>query len=249
MNTDHLPFRALSFDTRTQRSLIPARLKKLVAEFDVTHAGAITVSRRDGRVFVIDGQHRVRAAMERGLGDTKALCHVWSGLSLEEEAAKFLALNDVRSVSAIDKYEIGLVANDPACVGVRDILAKHGLRVAGRSGDGVVRCVSKALALYDRDPALLDSVCLVLTESWGTRQAAFEQLLVAGLGTVCDRYNGEMDHAVLVKKLAKYRGGPAALEGDARGLADYKPISVTRAVAEIVVDTYNRGRRAGLSPL
>lgn len=249
-STDHLPFRNLVFDDRVQRAVVPARVKKLISEWRLLDVGAVTVSVRDAKFIVIDGQHRVRAAMELGLGDTKVLCHVYRGLSLEEEARKFLALNDSRMVSAFDKYKIGLVALDPYCIGVHDIVTSHGLQISHGSADGTVRCVTKALSLYRLDPELLDQVCSVIKEAWGTRAAAFEQIVFSAMGLVLNRYNGELDTPAATKKWAGYRGGPAALAGDARGLADYKPITVTRAAAEILVDTYNKGRRSGvLSPL
>lgn len=248
-SVDHLPFRSLAFDERTQRAFIPARVKALIEKpWSLGDVGALTVSIRDGKAYVIDGQHRVRAAIELGLGDTKVLCHVYRSLTLEEEARKFLALNDARTVSPIDRYRVGLTALDPICVGVRDTLAAHGLEIISGSRDGGVRCIAKALALYERDPDLLDSVCRVIVEAWGTRAAAFEQVVFAAMGTVLGRYNGDLDRGTLSKKLANYRGGPAALAGDARGLADYRPISVTRAAAEIMVETYNRGRRNGSLP-
>lgn len=248
--TDHKPFGALKVNERVQRATIPARVKKLVREWNLLHVGAITVSIRDGAAWIIDGQHRWRAAMDLGLGDTHVLCHVYRGLTEKLEAELFLALNDSRAVAPIDKYQVGLVAEDPVCVGVRDTLARYNLRVGSGGSDGSVRCVSKLIDIYSRDSALLDDVCNVLVESWGTRAAALEQVVVAGLGLVLGRYNGELDRSALTKKLAGYRGGPAALAGDARGLSDYKPISVTRAAAEIMVETYNKGRRNGqLSPL
>lgn len=245
-STDQLPFAVLVFDARYQRSLSHAKVKKLIANWRLEDVGAITVSiRADRKAYVIDGMHRVRAAHDLGLSSTKVLCHVYRGLTLEEEARKFLALNDAKVVSAIDKYKAGLVAGNPDCVGVHDTFAKYGLRVSNAPADGVVRCVSKALALYARDPALLGGVCAILTEAWGTRSAALEQIVFTAMGSVCDRYNGEMDKSVMVRKLAGYRGGPAALVGDARGLSDYKPIGVARAASEIIVDNYNKGRRTG----
>lgn len=248
-SVDHLPFRALIVDHRYQRSVIPARVRHLTATWVLERVGAITVSiRADGKAYVVDGQHRVLAAMELGLGDTKVLCHVYRGLTIEQEAALFLSANDARPVTPIDRFKAGLVAGDPVCKGVQKTLKKYGLHVSSSPADGAVRCVSKAIALYERDPELLDAVCAVLTESWGSRAAALEQVVFAATGMVVDRYNGEIDRSTLVKKLSGYRGGPSALAGDARGLADYKPISVTRAAAEIMVDTYNKGKRVGQVP-
>lgn len=130
---------------------------------------------------------------------------------------------------------------------MRDTLAAHGLvvRQSHDRGDGCVRCIGEVIKLYERDPDLLAGVCATATEAWGTRSAGLERIPIAGLGVVLGRFNGEVDRGVLANKLAKYRGGPAALAGNARGLADYKPITVTRAAAEIMVGTYNRGRRSG----
>ena len=249
--TDHLPFSVLAFDPNYQRQHIPARVKALKAKWKDDAVGAITVSvRTDGKAYVIDGQHRVRAAMELGKGQQKALCHVYTCLTVEEEARKFLELNDVRAVSPFDRYHAGIAAGDPTFVGIRDTLAEFGLHIGGGSGNGVVRCVNKVVALYERDPESLRGVCAVLTGAWGTRGAAFEQVVFTAAGQIVTRYNGELDRGRLVKKLAGYRGGPGALIGDARGLADYKPISVTRAAAEIIVDTYNKGaRKQPLPPL
>jgi len=248
---DHLPFSSLAFDDRYQRAMMPARVHALMGRWKLEDVGAITVNIRGGKPYVIDGQHRVRAAMELGLGDTKVLCHVYTGLTVEDEAHKFLALNDARSVTPLDRYRAGLVAKDPVAIGIRDILAKHGLVIGNASPKGgVLRCVSKAVMFYGRDPDLLDRICAVLVEAWGTRSSAVEQVVFTAAGIVLDRYNGEIDQSLLVRKLAKYRGGPAALMGDARGWSDVKPISVTRAAAEIMVDVYNRGKRSGqLSPL
>lgn len=244
--TDWLPFGALTLDERYQRSFIPAKVKKLAATWRDDLVGVITVSiRADGKAYVIDGQHRTRAAMERGFRDTKAFCRVWRGLSLEEEAYRFLGLNDANKITATDRYKAGLVARDATCLGVQATLAKHNLAISDAKTDGYIRCVTEVFKIYERAPDLLDEVLSVLTEAWGTRLAALERIPVASMGTLLGRYNGEVDRPALVKKLSKYRGGPAALVGDARGLADYKPISITRAAAEIMRDTYNRGRRTG----
>lgn len=246
--TDHLPFGSLRCNSRVQRATIPARVKKLEREWNLNKVGAITVSVHDRAAWIIDGQHRWLAAMERGLGDTKAFCHVYRGLSEKDEAELFLALNDSRTVSSLDKYLVGIVAEDETCLGIRDTLAKHGLKIGTSNGD--VRCIAEAVSLYEKSPEMLDDVCATLTGAWGTRATALERVIVAGLGIVLGRYNGELDRSVLVTKLAKYRGGPGALCGDARGLTDYRPISVRRAAAEIIVDTYNKGRGSGrLAPL
>lgn len=247
---EHIPFNSLQYDDRVQREKpVQARVRKLRDQWDFDKVGTLRVSQRDdGSYWVIDGNHRRLAAIDGGYGSTKARCEVHRGLTLKNEAEQFLACNDVRPVTPLDKYRAGIEAENPTCIGVRDTLARHGLKAANTHADGSVACVGECLALYERDPDLLDAVCAVATEAWGTRAAALEKLVFGGLGMVLGRYNGELDHSTLATKLSKYRGGPSALSGDARGLTDYRPITVKRAVAEIVVDTYNKGRRAGALP-
>lgn len=245
---ESLPFGSLKINERAQRRLIPSFVRKLTDGWALGKVGVITVSIRDGVAYVVDGQHRVRAALTLGLHDTKVKCHVYRDLNPKQEAELFLSLNDSKTVSAYDRFAIGLVAGDPLCVDVRDTLAKYGLRISDQAGEGAVMCVEAVLGLASR--GTLDETCMVLVGAWGVRASAFERCIVGGLGTVLRHYNGELDRKSLITNLSGYRGGPAALRGDARGFADYKPMTITRAAAELIVDTYNKGRRANrLAPL
>lgn len=240
---EHLPLGSLRINERAQRRLIPSSVKKLAGGWDMGKVGVITVSIRNNTAYVVDGQHRVRAGLSLGLSDTKVKCHVFRDLSVAEEAEMFLALNDNKPVSAYDKFRVGLMAGDPLCRDVEATLSRYGLQISDQVKDGNVACVESVMRLARR--GLLDEACRVLVAAWGTRAVAFERVIVGGLGTVLGHFNGEVDRDAFSHKLASYRGGPAALRGDARGLADYKPISITRAAAELMVDQYNKGKRSG----
>ena len=75
--------------------------------------------------------------------------------------------------------------------------------------------------------------------------------LVAGIGEVFCRYEGEIDRAALIRKLSKFPGGATGLLGKAKGLHEYrKKLTIGRCVAILVIDVYNRGRqRDPLPPL
>lgn len=246
-----LPISALSIDPETQRDVIRARVKHLANPFNPALVGIFTVSVRDGvdgGNFVVDGQHRTLAARDAGYNDLRVPCDLKYGLSRADEAILFLGQNDSRPVSAIDKFRVGLLGGDPDCVGVQAVLNEFGLRVVLGHVDGGIACVDRLLAIYRRDPDLLRETLGIAINAWGTRSATTEQLVVSGLSTVLGRYNGELERPRLVNKLSKYRGGPAGLIGDARALSDIRPINKTRALAEIVVDTYNKGARSGSLP-
>lgn len=246
--TEMVPFRAMTVDRSYQRELSSGKVKKIEDAFDEKGLGALHLSLREEKYPIIDGQHRWAAAMNKGLGDMKVHCIVYRGLTRAEEAELFLILNDSKTMSAIDRYKAAVVAEDETALAIEKVLAHYGLRIAGSGAEGTVRCISKVEQVYKAGPAALERLFLILTEAWGTRPSAFEQVVVDGVGKVVTRYNGELDEASLVKKLATYRGGPAALAGDARGYADFRPIGVGRACAELIVDTYNKGKRSGALP-
>lgn len=241
-NIEWIPLNALKCDGRINRTLIKRRVSHLCTVFTLEGIGMLTVALRDDGYYIIDGQHRWAAAMALGLGDTKVKCIVYRDLTLAEEAKLFLLLSDSRSISAIDKFRIALIADEPWAVEINAILGEFGLRVSAGSADGTVQCIDILVKLQTRDPGLLRETLSIALAAWGQRNAATERTVLAGLSAVCARYNGEVDRGTLVKKLSKYPGGAAGIIANARGLSKIRPITVTAAAAQVVVDTYNKGR-------
>lgn len=242
VRVEHIPFGRLRIDPDVQRALMRAWVNRLNADWDLAKCGTLVVSQREDGFYIIDGQHRWAAALARGLGETKARCEVHQNLTREDEADLFLSENTQRPPTAFDKFRVGLNAHHPEKVAVARILAEYGMKIDRQGGDGHVTCPTEVLKLY-ADDSLRDTLSLVY-DTWGTRSAATEGLILGGVGEFVRRYNGDVNRGQLVKKLAKYRGGPGALIGDAKGYASIKPgLSARRAVAELVRDTYNRGRR------
>lgn len=203
--------------------------------------------RADGKRYAVDGQHRTLAGVKAGYGFTKAKCHVYRNLTLAEEARLFLVLNNNRAVGPYDKFIVGLTAEDPDALAVNATLKKHGLQPSRSGGDGYLKCVDRAMKLHDN--GLLDETLEIVTAAWGTRAGAVENQVLEGVSRVLDRYNGELDRAALVKKLSTHKGGPTALLGQARGLVALKSgMRVAGGVAEVIRDSYNKGRRAGALP-
>lgn len=251
-SVEWLPVRSLTCDSRVQRGLIGARVRHLEAQFDPDALGIFTVSIRGENgsceVHTIDGNHRREAAMRLGRGEMKVKCHIYRNLSLAEEAQMFLDLNDSRAVSPIDKFDKGLVAQNEECLAIQDVLNRFGLRVAAGQGNGTIACIDRARTLHRE--GLLEDVLRVSIGAWGVRSEAVEHVVLASLGLLMRAYGEDLDHKSLTARLAKYTGGPAGLIGNARALSGMKPISVTRAAAEIIRDAYNMRRRgAALPPL
>lgn len=237
---------ALTIDERVQRSVNHIRVRKIAGDLNLDGLGTITVSRRpNGSMVIIDGQHRVLALLESGLGDTVLSCEVFDGLDTRGEAVLFLVRNASQKPNPVDSYRLGLLAGDEECLAVQKIVDSAGLRVALQCGPGVIACVTTMRTLYRKAGAnALAPALRVPLAAWGTEATSVEAPIVAGIGAVFARYDGEIDRAALIRKLSKFPGGATGLLGKAKGLHEMrKSVSIGRCVAILVVDLYNRGRR------
>lgn len=254
---EYLRVDSLKIDAAVQRNLIPAWSRHLRDHLDLDDIGVFTVSRREDGDYIIDGQHRWWALMENNMGEWEVACDVRHDLTVDGdrgEAARFRGLNRSRKPSAWDDYRAGRTQGDPTVIAIDKIAERNRLTVALQAGEGFVSCVSSLRKVYTSGangsgPAALGFALYVAVQAWGAHSDAVDGHIVNGLGLIYLTYGEEIDRAALIRKLAKFRGGPAGLLGDAKGLRGRRPISVGKAVATIVLDVYNHGRRMQLPPL
>jgi hypothetical protein len=94
----------------------------------------LAVSRRpDGRLTIVDGQHRASAAKVRG--DIPHLpCVITSYASAGDEAAAFVALNQMRRpLNALDLFKAAIAAEDNEALLILDCMKRAGLSLAPHS--------------------------------------------------------------------------------------------------------------------
>lgn len=249
VRTIEIEVNKLRLHNRANRETIPARARKYEKEMNLDKLGRFSAWRDGRNLYVIDGQHRKLALEALGLGDWKVRADVYEGLTFEDACDLFLGLNDSMLVRPFDKFDKAAKAGYEPEVETSRIIREAGLQITGQSGDGKLNCVVAATDVWrlDRGDALARTLEWI-SESWGSTAVALEGNTLRGLGLVAARYNGELDDAVLVKKLAKFPGGPGALLGRAKAQKDIKGGTVARNVGQIVVDLYNKGRRTGQLP-
>lgn len=245
---------ALVFDRDYQRAIDPNRVRRLIEEFAATGLGTLTISMRpDGRRVVVDGQHRVAAVRTLGY-EGKLPCNQYIGLSLADEAAMFLLLNNTKQVQALDKFRARVIAEDPDAVAINDILGEHGWTVKAGDQEGYFGAVGAMQKVYDgagiargnARPDLVTVVIGVITAAWGRDQRGAHNLVVGGLGQFYARYGADVDHAKVISELSKMT--PLGLVGKAKTLQDARGGTVVSAVAEVVTGLYNKGRRVNRLP-
>lgn len=129
--------KSLLLDPAIQRGEQKGEVNAIADGFRADATGAVIVSARpkargNGEdYFLVDGQQRRASALAAEYtGDFLAI--VYRGLTLEEEAALFLAYNFRRAVSAWDKYKARVTAGEELALAVKEVLDLTAVPVGGK---------------------------------------------------------------------------------------------------------------------
>jgi Family of unknown function (DUF6551) len=148
----------LSVDEAYQRAPAQRKVEEMAKRWSWIACGVIIVADR-GKIFhVIDGQHRVLAAMRRD--DVTTLpCLVFPTESIEQEAQGFLDSNTTqRRLTGFDRYGALLITKDPAALLVQKLCAATGREVSKWQSPRTVRCVATMLRFAGNQPAVFTRV-------------------------------------------------------------------------------------------
>lgn len=240
-----VPLGLMRVPTMAQRELKPGRVAHIAANMDLEQIGTPTVNKRGGLFYIINGQHRVEA-YKLWLGDgweTQELhCECYVDLSEVEEAEVFLKLNDVLTVQAFDKFRIGLNANRPEEVEIAAIVTKTGLTISESKAEGAIGAVSTLRRVYRREGGVvvLGRALSIIRDAYGS--AGLNAPVIDGIGLLCGRYNGELDTAQAVTRLASAAGGLAGLMNPAYITKKQTGAALNQCIAAAAVELINRGK-------
>ena len=224
-----------------QRELNQARVDKMAANFNPELIGTPTVNHRDGKWFVVDGQHRIETLREVGWGDQQVQCWAYFDLTEAEEAELYLSLNDVLANSAFDKFRIGVTAGREVECDIDRIVRSQGLAITRDRIEGGVRAVGTLVRVYRRGgPKVLRRSLAIIRDAYGT--PGLEGPVIDGIGYLCDRYNGDLEDQFAVAKLSKLHGGVNGLLGRAELVRRSTGQPLGQSVAAAAVEVINAGR-------
>lgn len=224
-----------------QREINQARVDKLVAHLDLEQIGTPTVNVRGGSVYIIDGQHRMEAMRQFGFTDEKVQCWTYEGLTEEEEAEKFLQLNDVLVVASMPKFRAAVHAGRDVESDIDRVVRSCGLVVTKDKVPGAIGAVGTLGRVYARSgSSVLGRSLRIIRDAYG--DAGLEAPVIDGLGLLCQRYNGELDEAAAVQRLKAAHGGAEGLIGAAEKMRRQTGQPKGQCVAASAVEIINRGR-------
>ncbi len=213
-------------------------------------AAVIVAQVPDGRQFVVDGQHRIKAACIAG--------HTWVWalvfhMPLQQAEALFILKNGsaTRLARHIDILAGKEINGYNPVVNLGRILAAHECFIdRGRSRkDGGVYASVILQNIYDVDSgALLDRVLEVITESWGHSPKALRAEVLEGTALFLGHYGTELQAGQLRDLKATLKAQKGGIERilAAADIATKEQASVKRAVhvEYEILNTYNKKRTA-----
>jgi hypothetical protein len=217
-----------------------ARVDYLVVNFDPDKLGLPEVNHRDGLYFVVEGMHRIEALRKMGWGDQQIQCVVYSDLTDQEMAEKFLSLNDKLAVSPLDQFRIAVNAGRSVECDIDRIVRHNGLHVGTSKGGGTVMAVAALKAVYYRGPGILNHALGIIRDAYG--DPGLVSPVIRGIGLLCQRYGGGLDTGTAVLRLSNAHGGVGGLLNRAHTLKLRTGNALEHCVAAAAVDTINAGR-------
>lgn len=239
--------RELHVDPSYQRGLSQPRISAMARNWDPLLADEIKVSmRKDGSLWLIDGQHRMNAAMLAGVEELFAM--VMTGLSPEQEADLFVrGTKQRKGFNSLEEWRAALSAGYADIVEINTLVESIGGRVNtspnGAKGINAPSALSDVYRLGGTE--LLGWTLTVIRDAWGSLDGPnVSAFIVKGLGLFLGMYADLVDTGRLTEQMR--RAGVTELGRKSNAYRAIRgPMGETRvsAIYYAFVDIYNYNLR------
>lgn len=226
-------------------------LKRAQAIADGWHAalvGTLLLSvKPNGKLWILDGMHRWKAAQLSGRGKQTAECHTFSGLSIQQEAELFQGRNNTKRLSPVDLFRAAVIKEDPEAVEVNAAIEKAGWKV-GSHGERSFAAIAAIMRIYRNThgevpgPVAVARALHTSAAAWTVCREASSAIIIEGLGLLHLQYGDALKDDDLIKRLAKI-GTPGTMVGRARAYAEIRSRTKAMAFALVTLDLYNKKPR------
>lgn len=244
-----IPFNQLA-KANYNRVIDRARVNRIKNDYHEDMMIPVVVSFRDGKYYIIDGQHRAQALYEMNDCDpnTPIRCDVRIGLTYQEEADLFWRCNTWVKPLSFDQKLNGLIeSDDPVAVDFRNLVEEHGY-VLGKS----LKAVSMAWKIYDSGEGreTLSEILALTSACWQNDKTGADSRILDGVNLFLKHHGStyQMDHFVKVMKDVS----PETLIREATTYyraMDSKSFTKKYCVYTFIVKHYNYTLRNKLTPV
>lgn len=244
------------YDPRVQRKegTHERRVEAIAASFDPAALNVGNLSRRaNGSLVIIDSAHRIAACKLVGHPTMTFIVH--EGLTIRQEAALFLLLNDFRAPSPISKFLARVVKGDPDACAIFELIEKHGWRIQASADTGCITAVAALQSIYETAAGtlkpgqrgdVLDWVLGVITAAWGHDPKGANNAILVGLAQLRGRFGTAIQRQKLIHELQQV--APLVLVGKAKFVQSAVGGTQRAAMARALAGMHNRKLRTNLLP-
>lgn len=177
----YVPKGSLRVDHTYQRQLKDSKRLRIAADLDWAAFGVLLVARRrDGSLWVFDGQHRLAAVLSRSdIKDVPVVIFEFDG-DISTEAASFLVTQKNRKpITGLESFAAQIVARDETALAVQRLLASTGHRAGTKAGSKEVQCIQALYAAMAKDALILERVWPLIAEL--CQERTIDSRLVRGI--------------------------------------------------------------------
>ena len=191
-----------------QRGVQRKRVELIAADFNEYVANEPKVSFRNGKYYVVDGQHTIEARILRNGGRAlPILCKVYTGMTMQQEALLFAEQNGHSAPLSAGIKLRAKVAGD-------DAPSKEFLAATNRVGlafnydslqlsDYRISCVGTALKLYDQlGEEIYCEALRHIVAAWEGRPDSLRAAVLRGVMYFVQLYRGQYSEERLVRALS-----------------------------------------------
>ncbi|HEV8656927.1 MAG TPA: DUF6551 family protein [Candidatus Limnocylindria bacterium] len=243
-----VPLADIGFDTDYQRDLESSRVHKMVREWDGRRCASLMLSARGGRLWCVDGQHRIAAMRELGIDAWMAI--VLEGMTKQEEADLYILLQlDRKSLNAWDLFKAGKTAAHADVIAIIRIIQKHGFRLAPTAGPNHIGAIGAIRRIFRLGGERLLNLTLDTTaRHWATavsdrHSVARQGISLEGLAIFLHSFREQPQYDPDRARVVLEKNSPAIFIRKAQELAmeRMRANSSPVMVAEALRDVYNAG--------
>jgi len=178
---------------------------KIKSDFNPNRVDPVTVSVRDGKYYIIDGQHTSVAIYELNDCDPHCLiqCKVLNDLTHEEEAKMFVDMNvDIQTLKLPDKIWALIISGDEHAKGFKAIINNSGYDFEIK-GPKQISAVSACWSAYEDNDERFAEILSVTSQAWPDNGKALSNMMTSALRIFMEHHEDEYERDWLIKKLSE----------------------------------------------
>lgn len=201
-----IPFNQLA-KAGYNRAIRRAWVNKIKRYFNESLIRPVIVSFRDGKYWVIDGQHTSQALYELNNYDPNTLieCHVLTDLTYEDEARLFVEYNNSsHSIGKTDEVKGLIESQDDNAIVFLKTVTVNGYNLDGDNNS--LSAIGSAWTIFNKNggAATLDSILKITSSCWpDDSKTATQGKIIDGIAEFLRRHDYEYSFDHFVKMLRK----------------------------------------------